>query len=419
MHTFSGASCKVCGAKPTVLAYTVMACINCQNFFQRHRDSPKGLCRVGNNQCQITQESRICTWCRYKKCLDVGMVHPDVARQRAVDSYQRLKAASSTSSVVSGQALPPRFPYLPQPPQASAPVAAPSRPAYSPAVNLPPASRAEVNKAIQMTEEMQRSMHDHGRSARLQEKNLRQASLNGKAEEVKDLLCSGVNPNCEGPVDEKVKIRYEPLYLAVEGGLKDVVKLLIDAGADLNKRNRGENGDFCGHTPLILSIMKEDYDIFKMLIDAGSDLNTADAEYGGRSPLDWSIDSPLKFMKKLLEEGANTNRTNKYGSTVLHVICKRYDADSSYSMAFEMLLKAGANPNLRDKKGRTPLCLAAYLNNKDMAERLIDAGAQCHHKENSKCYRRIKRYRAQSDPRFVLGNLVPYIPLAQRIRQTQ
>ena len=56
-------------------------------------------------------------------------------------------------------------------------------------------------------------------------------SKDGNEEEVRNLLSFGVNPNCQ----EADGYKETPLYYAVSWGHKEVAKLLLDAGANLNK----------------------------------------------------------------------------------------------------------------------------------------------------------------------------------------
>ena len=60
--------------------------------------------------------------------------------------------------------------------------------------------------------------------------------------------------------------RYTPLQMALHRRNKDIIKFLIEAGADVNARNgRGE-------TPLSIAISKKDYGIVKMLLERGASI---------------------------------------------------------------------------------------------------------------------------------------------------
>ena len=71
------------------------------------------------------------------------------------------------------------------------------------------------------------------------------------------------------------------MHLAVWNGHTDIVKLLLDAGADKDIKNS------CHRTPLHLATMKNHTDIVKLLIERGADMEVRD-KYG------WN---PLYFIK--------------------------------------------------------------------------------------------------------------------------
>ncbi|XP_077994351.1 putative nuclear hormone receptor HR3 [Glandiceps talaboti] len=71
----SNSLCQVCSDKSSGFHYGVLACEGCKGFFRRSSKSGKEYsCRHGNGQCMIGRVNRNrCQFCRYKKCLEVGM----------------------------------------------------------------------------------------------------------------------------------------------------------------------------------------------------------------------------------------------------------------------------------------------------------------------------------------------------------
>jgi ankyrin repeat protein len=72
---------------------------------------------------------------------------------------------------------------------------------------------------------------------------------------------------------------------------------------------------------------------------------------GGFTPLDYSILhlSGLKIMKLLIDYGANVNRRNASGSTPLMFAAARVKMNYEYLDVVILLIKAGADWNIRDK----------------------------------------------------------------------
>lgn len=75
-------------------------------------------------------------------------------------------------------------------------------------------------------------------------------------------------------------------------------------------------------------------------------------------------------MKILLEEGADPNKGDKRGRTPLYVAAYRGNMG-----AVQMLLDAGADPNSGNSNGDTPLSKAADVGNKEMIKLLLERGA--------------------------------------------
>jgi ankyrin repeat protein len=137
------------------------------------------------------------------------------------------------------------------------------------------------------------------------------------------------------------------LFDAVKTGDEALVRQLIAEGSDLNY-------EFKGDTTLENAILYRKVNIARILLEAGADPNLQDAEYGA-TPLfvaaQMRDDDTLALL--LDKYKSNPNHVAKGGRTVLHQA-----ADFSNAAGTEMLLKAGANPNVVDDQGRSPLDLA-------------------------------------------------------------
>jgi len=84
----------------------------------------------------------------------------------------------------------------------------------------------------------------------------------------------------------------------------------------------------------------------------------------------------VEEVKKLLEKGANPNARDKYGRTPLH-----WTAARGRLSAVEFLLEKGADPNAREQKGCTPLHWAAYNGRLSVVKLLLEKGADLHAKD--------------------------------------
>ena len=155
----------------------------------------------------------------------------------------------------------------------------------------------------------------------------------------------------------KNKIGETPLIAAVEGGHSEMIKVLIQAGVELNAR------DWHG-TALIWAIELGKIEVLGLLINAGAEINTQDSE--GIIALSRAIqmkqaenagaDPSYKFtkiIKMLLDAGTAPHAVSIDGTTALMEASNLKD----YEIA-QMLIAAGAKVNAVDTKGQTALIMA-------------------------------------------------------------
>uniref|UniRef100_A0ABD2WGH5 Uncharacterized protein n=1 Tax=Trichogramma kaykai TaxID=54128 RepID=A0ABD2WGH5_9HYME len=154
-----------------------------------------------------------------------------------------------------------------------------------------------------------------------------------------------------------------PLHLALLGGHKKTAELLLRNGADPNSANKE------GMTPLHVISQSEQEDSAEMFFKI-TDLKRKTVEVNardryGRAPLHYALRADSadtgKIVQLLLSRGANPNLADEEGSTPLHVICQRDDDGYLCAKTFFKLNDEKYRPvkvDAEDKLGRTPLQLA-------------------------------------------------------------
>ncbi|KAH8033328.1 hypothetical protein MRX96_013664 [Rhipicephalus microplus] len=66
--------CPVCGDKVSGYHYGLLTCESCKGFFKRTVQNKKVYTCVADRSCHIDKSQRKrCPFCRFQKCLDVGM----------------------------------------------------------------------------------------------------------------------------------------------------------------------------------------------------------------------------------------------------------------------------------------------------------------------------------------------------------
>ena len=182
----------------------------------------------------------------------------------------------------------------------------------------------------------------------------------------------------------------------------DIVKLLIDNGADVNTQNED------GTSPLHVSAMKGYHDTAKLLIENGADVNIKDND--DWTPLRWAVcENKYDIVKLLIEFGADPFITDNDGKTPLD-ICQNDDIRSLlekymeeyhsiqekikrnepsifdidlldfayYNNLIEVkkcVYSGKFDINVQDDKGYTPLMYAITNHNLQMVEFLVEQGA--------------------------------------------
>jgi uncharacterized protein len=215
-----------------------------------------------------------------------------------------------------------------------------------------------------------------------------------------------------------------PLLYAAREGCLDCVKALVEGGAKVDMQ------DPEGVTPLIIAVTNMQFNTAAYLIKAGANVDKWD--FWGRSALYQAVDvntiprggrpdrpsldetTSLQVIEMLLQAGANPNLQLKLlppyrnvgadrgvdgmltiGATPLLRAAKALDAP-----AIALLLKHGANPNLPNIRGTTPVMAAAGLGSVDADTRgvfttedtqfrsvaslklILDAGGEINAKDN-------------------------------------
>ncbi len=122
---------------------------------------------------------------------------------------------------------------------------------------------------------------------------------------IRDLITLGADVNW---YDEEETFDLTALHKASRYGHKEIARMLIDAGADINIKD----GD--GWTPLHWASNNSQIEITKMLIDAGADENVQDNK--GRTPLHMAARwNEIEVAKILIDAGSRFDIETNSGYT--------------------------------------------------------------------------------------------------------
>ncbi|MCX6770514.1 MAG: ankyrin repeat domain-containing protein [Candidatus Micrarchaeota archaeon] len=170
-------------------------------------------------------------------------------------------------------------------------------------------------------------------------------------------------------VDSRDTSRRTALMFAAQKGNQDAVRYLIDNGADVNAKD--DTG------PVLLYANAE---ITKILIEAGADVNAGDWRDQRTILIHAAYDRDVEKMRLLIAAGANVNAMSTSGETALSRAVS-YHQDSPVEVV-KLLIANGAGLEIRDKNGITALMYAGMNGQIDSVKLLIEAGADVNAKDS-------------------------------------
>lgn len=193
---------------------------------------------------------------------------------------------------------------------------------------------------------------------------------------VRYLLSQGVN------VDEKEENGYTPFHYLVRNSfyphdghtfaIMSIAYLLLDAGASPHTTN------LYGYTPLHWAARHGCLSLAQILVSRGAIVLVQNVD--GDTPLHLAAANGKEYIIDYFGSlGISMNVTNKRKMTPLHMVIHRQ------TETINMLVKYGADVNVRDDEDWTPLHQAAYYNRVKSFLALIASGADTSLKARCSC----------------------------------
>ncbi len=273
------------------------------------------------------------------------------------------------------------------------------------------------------------------------------AIIKGNVKLVRRLLEKGANPNCERVF--KNGTCYSALRDSIaEWPNDEIANLLIDAGADVNYTEQGDqlkcpvliSAIFMGKVKLVRRLLEKganpncervfkdgrrdsalhdsiyqwpNDEIANLLIDAGADVNYADQGEKTKSPvlIGAIVKGNVRLVRRLLEKGANPNCERVFKDGQRYSALRDSIAEWPNDEIANLLIDAGADVNYveQGEKLKCPVLIDAIVKrNFKLVRRLLEKGA------NPNCERIFKngeRYSALGDsilgwPNDAIANLL-------------
>ncbi|KAI0468788.1 ankyrin repeat-containing domain protein [Xylaria cf. heliscus] len=172
--------------------------------------------------------------------------------------------------------------------------------------------------------------------------------------------------NCKKKPDlNRVTPSGSALYLAASHKSPDVVKLLLQRNVDLELKSL----PLQGATALTVAVYEDSPEIVEMLLEAGADVNTRNNN--DSTPLQYAVWArggvvTYECLRKILEYNPSLNLCDKQGDTAMNCL-----GTSTPVLPIRLLLNRGADPEIPNSDGYTPISTAIRKDNMNICKYLV------------------------------------------------
>ena len=161
-----------------------------------------------------------------------------------------------------------------------------------------------------------------------------------------------------------------PLHLATFARRHEVIRALAGAGADLGAL---ENDRYDAVT---IAAVADDESTLALLLELGASARLTTSRYDGTALIAAAHLGHDGVVRQLIAAGASLDHVNNLHWTALIEAVVLRDGGLRHQRVVHDLLKAGANTQLADRDGRTPLALARARGYIAIVKLLEAAGAR-------------------------------------------
>jgi uncharacterized protein len=189
------------------------------------------------------------------------------------------------------------------------------------------------------------------------------AAESNDAAKVGSLIAKGAK------VDARDRAQRTPLLAATRANAVDAARALIEAGADVNAK------DNIRDTPFLYAGAEGRLEILRLCLKAGANLKDTN-RYGGTALIPAAHHGHPETVAELLKTKIEIDHVNNLGWTALLETIILSDGGPTHRNILKQLIEAGADVNIADAGGVSPLAHATSRGYREMIETLKAAGAR-------------------------------------------
>ncbi len=193
---------------------------------------------------------------------------------------------------------------------------------------------------------------------------LHSAAARGDATEIRGLLAGRGLPQAR---DARGRT---PLHVAAHASHGAAMRALVAGGADPNALENDR------YDIVTIAAVANDLPTLETALALGCSAKNVTSRYDGTALIAASHLGHVQVVRALIRAGAPLDHVNNLGWTALIESIVLGDGGARHTETLRALVEAGANVNLPDRNGRTPLALARDHGYENMARLLMAAGAK-------------------------------------------
>ena len=190
------------------------------------------------------------------------------------------------------------------------------------------------------------------------------AAAKGDTATIAKLASTGANVNAK---DGRGRT---PLHVAAFAKQRDAMKALVDAGADPNALDADR------YDAVTIAAVADDPATLQSALKLGNRATNVTSRYNGTALIAAAHLGQVEVVRILIKAGAPLDHVNNLGWTALIESIVLGDGGARHTATLDALVEAGANVNIADRQGMSPLHLAEGRGFREMAEILKAAGAR-------------------------------------------
>ncbi|MGB6242807.1 MAG: ankyrin repeat domain-containing protein [Castellaniella sp.] len=190
--------------------------------------------------------------------------------------------------------------------------------------------------------------------------DLHAAAMQDDAAAIKTLLAQGA------ALEARDASGATPLLVAAKANRVLAAQALLDAGADVNAKDHIQDSAY------LYAGARGHLEILKMTLTHGADLKSLN-RYGGTALIPAAERGHVETVRVLIQAGVAVDHVNNLGWTALLEAIILSNGGEPHQRIVDLLLQAGADPNLADGQGVTPLQHARARGYRDIEASLLAA----------------------------------------------